>query len=441
LRELGIMLRKSGITASQCAVGFRLASIMKELGVNQDNFGHFISETYNQCGEIGLQPKHIAYNTKQILDLAGSMPLSQIHDYIQEKTTEKRKLEEDISKIAQEQLQAKATLEEALHKKKSTLVQLEQFSDLKVELDKLHISVQDIPRTVALFQGLRRNGYNVDTLALLVSNWEASGAMQAELEKRIADLTAAERDLRDRWERLTFLNQQKESLFKELQDMGCGLKELKVLSGIIHEVAAERGIPENMAVQMFLQDIEKNYDNKLGYESMLGRLRSEIANMNKELNTTRSALALNKGVAIAATGLLSTGFSDQQILNLAWALQSDINNKECLEADLNKYRSLKKAIEGLNQELRNLEGQIKPSEVIRMPKEELHDVKIMQESATLAPLIKATRGEKVEVGRLKHAFIGAMDIAISRIGPDNEASDAFKRAKDMVNNLLLDPLE
>ena len=252
---------------------------------------------------------------------------------------------------------------------------------MKVELDKLHISVQDIPRTVALIQGLRRNGYNVDTLALLVSNWEASGAMQAELEKRIADLTAAERDLRDRWDRLTFLNQQKESLFKELQDMGCGLKELKVLSGIIHEVAAERGILENMAVQMFFQDIEKNYDNKLGYESTLGRLRSEIANMNKELNTTRSALALNKGVAIAVTGLLSTGFSDQQILNLAWALQSDINNKECLEADLNKYRSLKKAIEGLNQELRNLEGQIKPveSEVIRMPKEELHDVKIMQE--------------------------------------------------------------
>ncbi|HYA82859.1 MAG TPA: hypothetical protein VEH06_05335 [Candidatus Bathyarchaeia archaeon] len=49
LREFGIMLRKSGVTASQCAVGFRLANIMKELGVNQDDFGHFISETHNQC--------------------------------------------------------------------------------------------------------------------------------------------------------------------------------------------------------------------------------------------------------------------------------------------------------------------------------------------------------------------------------------------------------
>jgi hypothetical protein len=110
LRELGIMLKKSGITAPQCAMGFRLASIMKELGVDEDTFRHFISEIYKQCKDIGLAPEYIAYNTKQILDLAGSMPLSQIPDFIQQKIIEKRKLEEDISIIAQEQLQAKATL-------------------------------------------------------------------------------------------------------------------------------------------------------------------------------------------------------------------------------------------------------------------------------------------------------------------------------------------
>ncbi len=48
-------------------------------------------------------------------------------------------------------------------------------------------------------------------------------------------------------------------------------------------------------------------------------------------------------------------------------------------------------------------------------------------------MIKAAKGEKVEVDLLKHAFMGSMDIAISRIGPDNQPSDAFKRAKDMVN--------
>jgi hypothetical protein len=49
LRELGIMFRKSGITAPQCAIGFRLASILNDLGVDQEKFGDFVSQIYNQC--------------------------------------------------------------------------------------------------------------------------------------------------------------------------------------------------------------------------------------------------------------------------------------------------------------------------------------------------------------------------------------------------------
>jgi len=49
LRELGIMFRKLGITAPQCAIGFRLANILKDLGVDEENFGNFVSQVYNQC--------------------------------------------------------------------------------------------------------------------------------------------------------------------------------------------------------------------------------------------------------------------------------------------------------------------------------------------------------------------------------------------------------
>jgi uncharacterized protein YjiS (DUF1127 family) len=146
LRELGIMFSKLGITAPQCATGFRLASILKDLGVDEDNFGNFVSQIYNQCKDIGLQPECIAYNTKQILDLSGSVSLSQIPDYIQEKTKEKRKLEEDIEKLKTKELDARTELMLALDEKKATLAELEQFSPFKVELDKLGISVEDIPR-------------------------------------------------------------------------------------------------------------------------------------------------------------------------------------------------------------------------------------------------------------------------------------------------------
>lgn len=38
---------------------------MKEIGVAEDNFGHFISEVYNKCKATGLQPEYIAYNVKR----------------------------------------------------------------------------------------------------------------------------------------------------------------------------------------------------------------------------------------------------------------------------------------------------------------------------------------------------------------------------------------
>ena len=54
--------------------------------------------------------------------------------------------------------------------------------------------------------------------------------------------------------------------------MGFGLKELKLLFYTVKEVAAENKIPEDKAVQKFLEDIEKNYDTILGYDSTLERV-------------------------------------------------------------------------------------------------------------------------------------------------------------------------
>jgi hypothetical protein len=168
LRELGIMFRKLGITGPQCALGFRLASILKDLGVDEDNFVDFVSQIYNQCKDMGFKPEYIAYNTKQIPDLSGSIQLSQMPDYIQEKTSEKQKLEEDIKKLRDEELDARVELMTTLDEKKECLAELEQFSNLKVELDKLGISL-DIRRTVRVIQGLQKSEYNAETIIELLS--------------------------------------------------------------------------------------------------------------------------------------------------------------------------------------------------------------------------------------------------------------------------------
>ena len=134
--------------------------------------------------------------------------------------------------------------------------------------------------------------------------------------------------------------------------------------------------------------------------------------------------------------LILLGFDDQQILNLAWALQSNISIKESLEEDLKKYGSLKKLIEGLDQESKKLEGQNKPVKAERdnenIPQDELDDVREMQEHGAIAPLIRAARGEQVDFNDLKHAVIRGIDVALARLSSDKLASDAFKKARNII---------
>jgi len=420
---------------------------MKYLGVDEDTFGQFISEIYNHCKNIGLQPAYIAYNTKQILDLSGSIPLSQIPDYIQEKTNERRKLEENITALGDEELGAKASLHQALSENKVSLAELEQFSDLKVELNQLGISVQDVQHFVKIIQGVRQLGYSVDNIVRIVSNLEASSAIQVELEKNIRNLTVDERDLkeeRDRLEKAASIHRQKLLVYKQLRDMGFGFKELKLLSYTIREISAENKIDDKLAVPKFFDDIGKNYDNKLGYDSKVEGLKSEIEGLkseidkqNKELSTLQTVLASKKKIARALGELILFGFDDQQILNLAWALQSNTSNKESLEEDLKKYGSLKQLIEGLNQEVRKLEGQTKPMgaerDHLNLPKNEVDEVREMQEYAVFAPVIRAARGEPADVNQLKRALIGGIDVAIERLGSDQQASAAFKKAREIID--------
>jgi hypothetical protein len=75
-----------------------------------------------------------------------------------------------------------------------------------------------------------------------------------------------------------------------------------------------------------------------------------------------SELGFNKEAVRVVTGLLSIGFTYQQMLNLAdlaWFLQSINVNLQSLQADVNKYGSFKKALEVLDQKSRNLESQKK----------------------------------------------------------------------------------
>ena len=62
--------------------------------------------------------------------------------------------------------------------------------------------------------------------------------------------------------------------YNELESMGFGLKELKLLFHTINEIAVANNLSVDQASPKFYKDIEEQYDDKLGFELKLDKLRS-----------------------------------------------------------------------------------------------------------------------------------------------------------------------
>jgi hypothetical protein len=62
-------------------------------------------------------------------------------------------------------------------------------------------------------------------------------------------------------------HQQTMNIYYQLEDMKLGFKELKQLRYTILEISKANKISPDKAVTKFLEDIEKEYDNNLGFET------------------------------------------------------------------------------------------------------------------------------------------------------------------------------
>jgi hypothetical protein len=80
-RELATSFRKLGITPARCALGFRVAMIMKRLGVKEDDFESFILDGYNRCVDLGVSPENIASHLRDLMEFSCCTTFSDIRSH------------------------------------------------------------------------------------------------------------------------------------------------------------------------------------------------------------------------------------------------------------------------------------------------------------------------------------------------------------------------
>jgi hypothetical protein len=294
LRDLAVTLNKIGINPGQCAVGLRVATILRRLGVQEDTFESFMSNLYNRCcNQLGLEPERIGFHITNLAELSNSVPISQIPNYISQKTEEKKRLEGEIEELKDKMKELQTQTSElerqtisALAHHRITKENLNWYSDIKDELEKTYgIPVSDISKFAKAVHGISQKGYDVAKVVEEFSDFESARSNYWANQTSTRNLENKYNDLNQECSNLQqWVNSynQKLSLCGELENMGFGLKELKLLRNTILEVAEANNIPRKDAGKRFFKDVEEHYDDKLGFESKINKLVDEVNNLNQQ---------------------------------------------------------------------------------------------------------------------------------------------------------------
>ena len=77
IRDIGVTLRKLGMSPAQCATGLRVSKLIEKMGLEDSSIESFLSEVYTKCQDLGVSPNHIARYMTQFVSLLDSRAINQ----------------------------------------------------------------------------------------------------------------------------------------------------------------------------------------------------------------------------------------------------------------------------------------------------------------------------------------------------------------------------
>lgn len=68
LRDIGVLLKKEGLSTAQCAIGFRIMKMLASQGADAEATEHFVSDLYKECNRRGITPSNIVTHIDDLIN-------------------------------------------------------------------------------------------------------------------------------------------------------------------------------------------------------------------------------------------------------------------------------------------------------------------------------------------------------------------------------------
>jgi hypothetical protein len=513
LRDLATELKRLNIDALQCAKGCRLLNIVNKLGAQEANIESFLTQIYTLCTSKNIPPEVIVKVSAQIAAIDEKIPVSQIPEYMQQKIEEKQSLEQEVKRLRETKVTAQSECDEALRSSSITIDTLHEYTRLRDCLEESGLSIDDdedkdnLTKLTNVIYNLRHSGYDAKTITKSLSNINSLQTREQELHSQVdaieVRLKSAEQEYSATEEKLA-LSKQALAEYNQVHNMGFGLKELRLLKSIVMEISTSNNIKPYLAVKKFIEDIEGQYDNKLGFERKLNEMNRSLLLAQQQLHNISLEYSQKKDTNDKLAQLLAYGVTQDEIIYWTSILKKYNVQISSLHQDLVKYgtiigayndiaakvvlltsecNALTKKIEGLRNEQRRISDVIEfqlgkctkaietflhnlDSHINEVSKTSIQAIKNVKEQslaigdqskmglqsisqkvkqqldlyqeigspAEFSPLIKAARGEIVDINELKTSVIRVLGIMSSRL--DNIRYRSAKEIIDKAINIL-----
>jgi hypothetical protein len=339
-RELAKTLTIAGITPAQCAIGFRTMTLLSEQNIDEDVAAQLIIETYKKCKEFEITSSKFATCIKELVKVSDDhqIPLLKVEEYINEKLAKKKELENELENLKSEistfknqKSEIENALDLALQQKKMADLEIKSYTNAKQVLDRHNISInEDLPKFANIINRIEAYGYDSKRLIAELKDIQYLGGKKRaleiatkELEESIAKLRQHESLLQDK----ICLHSENLPVYNQLADMGFGSSQLKTLLDKIINITISNGINHSLAVNKFIDDLETQYNTKLGFEPQIEKLKIEIQNLRKKLEKELQRVKVQPFIGPVITGLLQRGLTEHDILKVADVCHNEISNR------------------------------------------------------------------------------------------------------------------
>ena len=236
---------------------------------------------------MDLRPEKVVYLLKLLHDIPESIPPKQFEEYIELQKSQIQRSKEEIETLQQRIQDQKSNLDIAIKEEATTMDELKQFSSFKEVMKSNGVTMPDNSSFVGAVVGAKKLGFDPHIIVQKVSN-----LMNLEIEQK--GLEEGVKSLKEKLEALKLkcndLEQEEIahiytiSVYQELEKLGMGIKQLKVLLHTVKEIATANNISQDNATQKFLSDVQQQYDEKLGLELELQNLKSGVQESKRMLH-------------------------------------------------------------------------------------------------------------------------------------------------------------